>query len=152
MEKRFLLKKIDLLNISLTSLGTDYNKKESITSELIQNDIRNKRYSKKQVFTLLIEHLYLLQEIILERSLSKLVIKIVEKHYYSQQKSTLQKYVIKFCYTHRSSKKYYVSHKVVSSQVSKKTQVIKKAIKNIYIITKLKNYAGIYMLIKYLNK
>lgn len=152
MRKKLLIKRIDLLNIGLDSLIIKNTKvKKNITSEIIQNDIRNRKYDRKHSFELFIGFIYILQEVIEEQSLNQLAKEIIEIYNKSATKKTLEKYIIKFCYIYRNRKKYYIGHKMISSDMNKKTRIIKEAIKKIYIMTKLKNYKGIYILIKYLN-
>lgn len=152
MKKKFLLKRIDLLTVSLNSLIIRNNKREdSKTAKRIQNYIRNKKYKQRYNFINLIKYLNLTQNLVSESKIHILAGLILEHNKFISEKKKLKDYVIKFCYKYRSNKMYYINHKIMSSKNGEKTHIIEKAIISIYIMTKLTDYRGIYFLIKYLH-
>nr|WMP11934.1 hypothetical protein [Laurencia australis]WMP12146.1 hypothetical protein [Laurencia australis] len=157
--------KLDLLIVSLTALETYKNNKLIKTTKnrnikklniylitLEELHIYLKRYNNIVYMYLatVIFNLYILHKKIHKYLLVKKAHLILKSYTNYKESKNLKQYIRKFNYLYFKRNEYYSDYKYVNYQ--SKIEINKIAIINLYLITKLINKQGIYILAKYLNK
>lgn len=157
--------KLDLLIISLKTLKTLKNNKlikttsnrniKNLNTYLISLEelyIYLKKYNNiiYQYLATAILNLYILHKKINNYLLSKKAYLILQSYTSYNESKKLKQYIRKFNYLYFKRNKYYNDYKYIDYE--SKIKINKIAIINLYLITKLINKQGIYILIKYLNK
>nr|ARW65071.1 hypothetical protein [Polysiphonia sertularioides] len=121
MKKNALLKKIDLLMISLNSIILNKNKNdEDKKTKKLENSISNTRYYKNNKFVSLVSYINLIQQNIAKKKLSRVSTKFIKKYNSHEEISTLKEYIFKFCHKQRNNEEYYIGQKIMSSHIKKK--------------------------------
>nr|WMP11668.1 hypothetical protein [Laurencia tasmanica] len=95
-------------------------------------------------------NLYILHKQINNYLLSKKAYLILKSYTSYKESKKLKQYIRKFNYLYFKRNKYYNDYRYIN--YASKIEINKIAIINLYLITKLINKQGIYVLIKYLNK
>lgn len=157
--------KLDLLIVSLKALETCENDKsvKTINNRNIKNlnislisleelYVYIKKYNNisYQYIATAILNLYILHKNINNYLLSKKAYLILKSYTSYKESKKLKQYIRKFNYLYFKRNKYYNDYKYIN--YASKIEINKTAIINLYLITKLINKQGIYVLIKYLNK
>nr|WMP12361.1 hypothetical protein [Laurencia verruciformis] len=157
--------KLDLLIVSLKALETFKNDKSVNTTSnrnikklnrylisLEELSIYLKKYNNivyKYLLTTIL-NLYILHKNINNYLLSKKAYLILKSYTSYKESKKSKQYIRKFNYLYFKRNKYYNDYKYINH--ASKIEINKIAIINLYLITKLINKKGIYILIKYLNK
>lgn len=164
-----LNQKLDLLLISLESLDTfqtnnlikvqknickdDYNiqKINSDLIDLVRHAISMQKYKKITYcyFTNFIIYIYIINKKINYYLLYQKANFILTHYIKYSKSSSLKQYIRKFNYLYFGQNQYYTNYKYIDYKY--KRTITKIAIKNLYLIAKLINGQGIYVLIKYLH-
>nr|YP_010951847.1 hypothetical protein RU988_pgp008 [Laurencia elata]WMP12786.1 hypothetical protein [Laurencia elata] len=157
--------KLDLLIVSLKALETFKNNKlvkttknkniKNLNTYLISLEelyIYLKKYNNivYQYLATTILNLYILHKQINNYFLSKKAYLILKSYTSYKESKKLKQYIRKFNYLYFKRNKYYNDYRYIN--YASKIEINKIAIINLYLITKLINKQGIYVLIKYLNK
>nr|YP_009395685.1 hypothetical protein [Vertebrata isogona]ARW64581.1 hypothetical protein [Vertebrata isogona] len=151
MKKEIFLKKLDLLTISLEALILYYTNKNIINEFYkLRNDLRIKKYNEEQNFIFLLEYLNKIKKFIADNYINNIAIKIIENYTHNKQLEIIDQYVLKFHYIYFRNKKYYSNYKSLKSSQTEKIAINENAIVNLYLISKLKNFKGVYILLNYL--
>lgn len=152
MIKAIFLKKIDLLTISLEALILYYANKNVVNKFYkLRNDLKVKKYNEKQNFIFLLEYINSLKKFVADNYINGIAIKIIENYTQKQQPESINQYISKFHYLYFRNKKYYSNYKSLKSNQVEKIAINESAIVNLYLIGKLKNFEGIYILINHLK-
>nr|YP_009394021.1 hypothetical protein [Polysiphonia sertularioides]ARW62583.1 hypothetical protein [Polysiphonia sertularioides] len=147
MRKEILLERIDLLKISLEAIFINQKlKNDIITINYLNNDLRNKSYSKIQRFSLIIAYIHNITKIIRENHITIVAKRIIEND------KKIDRYLIKFSYIYFRNKKFYSNYKSLTIGQFQSASINRFAILTIYIISELSNNKGIYKLAKFLSE
>nr|YP_009400018.1 hypothetical protein [Tolypiocladia glomerulata]ARW69837.1 hypothetical protein [Tolypiocladia glomerulata] len=147
MKREILLKKLDLLHISLEVILT--SRKDIICNEefrRLQICLKNKEYNQKQNFVVLIEYIYHLKKFVINKYIDQLACSI------TKDDKILEQYILKFYYNYFKNKKYYINYKSFVVKHKQKITIENNAIVTLKIISQLNKDNGVYNLIQYLKK
>lgn len=157
--------KLDLLIVSLKAL-------EAFKNNTLVKTTKNKNIKNLNIYPISLEELYIylkqynnilyqclgttiLNLYILHKNinndlLSQKAYLILKSYTNYKESKKLKQYIRKFNYLYFKRNKYYNDYKYIN--YASKIEINKIAITNLYLITRLINKQGIYVLIKYLNK
>lgn len=157
--------KLDLLIVSLKAL-------ETLKNDKLVNKTNNTDIKKLNIYLINIEELYIylkkynnivyyylgtamlnlytLHKKINNYLLSRRANLILKSYTNYRESKKLKQYIRKFNYLYFKRNKYYNDYKYIN--YTSKIEINKIAIINLYLITKLVNKQGIYVLIKYLTQ
>lgn len=87
--------------------------------------------------------MYIIHKIINKKFIYKLSIQLINEYLESNRSQISIKYINKFKYIYNKTHEYYYTDKLNINEI---------AIKNLYIISQIKNKNSLYFLVKYLYK
>nr|YP_009398144.1 hypothetical protein [Gredgaria maugeana]ARW67330.1 hypothetical protein [Gredgaria maugeana] len=148
-KKKKLIKKIDLLLISLEILNVYFIEQAStLKIKKLYTDLKNNKFDTGNRFIQLIEYIYKLKLIIDKYLLSEIASEILKNYAKSKRCNSISKYHKKFYNRCYSKKEYYKNYKLLYR--TQKIDINNIAFINLYIISQSVKKDGVYLLIKYL--
>nr|YP_010851317.1 hypothetical protein QQP87_pgp008 [Aphanocladia delicatula]WGH14201.1 hypothetical protein [Aphanocladia delicatula] len=148
--KKKILKKIDLLLISLEVLNVYFTEEEStLKIKKLHTDLKNDNSNTVSRFIKLIEYIYKINLIINKYLLGEIASEILKNYAKSKKCNSISKYHKKFYNRCCSKKEYYKNYKLLYR--TQKININNIAFINLYIISQSIKKDGVYLLIKYLS-
>ncbi len=144
-KKNIILKKIDLLLISLETLNFFFNK-----NIMYFNKIKIHHLDNTYKFINIISTIYSIRLTIKKYLIDEIAIEILINYTKSDNKNIFNYYNKKFYHIYSKEKEYYKNYKLLTSK--QRVELSEISIINLYIISQLTKPNGIYLLIKYLSQ
>nr|ARW60703.1 hypothetical protein [Polysiphonia sp.] len=148
-KKNILLRKIDLLMISLEILNIYFSTNDNIIEfQEIRYDLKKCNFKTTYSFIKIVQYIYTIRLMIKRYLLHEIAIEILKKYTKLNKFNFITKYKKRFHNKSFILREYYRSKKLLNN--TSKIDMNNTAFINLYIISKLINKEGVYILIKYL--
>lgn len=148
-KKNSILRKIDLLIISLETLNIFFNKNlmnlNQITTEIKTSELKLRNTYR---FIHTIKNIYNIKLIIKEYLVDEIAVQILADYTRSNICNVINQYNEKFYYICSKDKKYYKNYKLLTNK--QQIEINNISLTNLYIISQMTTQHGTYILIKYL--